>query len=191
LSCDIPRFYHAGQENTSHEKWILWLLLSALHWWQRLFVSVLVVGARRFGVGYFQFLCLASRQVSSNTATRIKDALQVYKRRHQKQMQELPNGSQRRLFHDLWERLRMADIPEDQMPPMEVPVPVPTAVRVAVAADASQPDAVGSHVPVLKSDWVDAALPPVRVDMSRDNTRESATFPVCSDTETQAKLKPC
>jgi hypothetical protein len=47
------------------------------------------------------------------TPIRIKKALTAYKRIHQRQMAQLAYGSQRRLIHELWARLRAADLPED------------------------------------------------------------------------------
>jgi hypothetical protein len=46
------------------------------------------------------------------TPVRIKKALTAYKRIHQRQMAQLAYGSQRRLIHELWARLRAADRPE-------------------------------------------------------------------------------
>jgi hypothetical protein len=46
------------------------------------------------------------------TPVRIKKALTAYKRIHQRHMAQLPYGSQRRLIHELWARLRAADQPE-------------------------------------------------------------------------------
>jgi hypothetical protein len=46
------------------------------------------------------------------TPLRIKKALTAYKRIHQRHMAQLPYGSQRRLIHELWARLRAADLPE-------------------------------------------------------------------------------
>ena len=46
---------------------------------------------------------------------RIKKAIAAYRRIHSRQMNQLPHGSQRRLFHEIWTRLRAADKSEAEM----------------------------------------------------------------------------
>ena len=76
-----------------------------------------------------------------NVPKRVKAALAAYKRIHPRQMSQLPYGSQRRLFHDIWERLRAADISEDEMMDRikrhkleEAPAPMPLVSKTGMSS---------------------------------------------------------
>ena len=51
----------------------------------------------------------------TNVPSQVRAALAVYKRSHALHMSKLPYGSQRNCFHQIWERIRAADVPEDEM----------------------------------------------------------------------------
>ena len=51
----------------------------------------------------------------ANVPARTRTALAAYKRFHASQMSNLPYGSQRKCFRQIWDRLRAADVPEDDM----------------------------------------------------------------------------
>ena len=132
------------------------------------------------------------------TPAPIKHALSAYKRLHTRQMQLLPYGSQRKLFHLLWDRLREADIPQDQVETLIVerevaPArPPPPASRTVMEA---KPDAISSATTTAAAaNHGDPTLPDVAppvatvMDATRENARNAA-FPVCSDAQTQAILQ--
>jgi hypothetical protein len=132
-------------------------------------------------------------QKCAHVPASIQQALQALKRIHGRQMQQLPYGSQRKLFFELWSRLRAADkappstaegeeeeeewtpepaVADDEDEPLTVSsLATPTSVPLAAAAIATTTAATATATTPL-------------FDLSR-----GAKFPVTSDEETQKILK--
>lgn len=72
---------------------------------------------------------------------RLKKALSTYKRLHQRQLALLPYGSQRRLIHTLWARMRALDIPKEEMMKRIKDNPRALAPAPMVVASSSSPSA--------------------------------------------------
>jgi hypothetical protein len=66
------------------------------------------------------------------TPYRIKKAVTAYKRIHQRQMAQLPYGSQRKLVLELWNRLRNADKTEEEMEEMLKNMPTLCATPIPI-----------------------------------------------------------
>lgn len=63
-------------------------------------------------------------QKCRHTPLSIKKAIQVYKRLHNRQMNQLPYGSQKTVIHQIWERLRTADKSEEEISDLTPVVPL-------------------------------------------------------------------
>ncbi|KAL7580065.1 hypothetical protein ACA910_005050 [Epithemia clementina (nom. ined.)] len=123
---------------------------------------------------------------------RIKKALVAYRRIHQRQMSQVPYGSQRRLFHELWTRLRAADKAEAEMEKiLSTMKPPPTAAEPdKLPYDVSSPDRVGS---VSSSTPAVAPLPPFPSEIPSSATPDvierGAEFPISSHRETVSMIQ--
>ena len=111
---------------------------------------------------------------------KIRKALAAYKRIHGRQIVRLPHGSQRRLFHALWHRLRAADISEEAMKAQmekvarEAPAPVVSSASVVV-----QP------APAVPQQVVSGGSVPDSVTSGASTDGRPPGFPTCDDQETQ------
>jgi hypothetical protein len=112
---------------------------------------------------------------------RIQTALMAYKRLHHRQMAQLPYGSQRRLFHDLWTRLRALDKDPsemtEEMEAMNIPEHVPSFLS-RQASPAGALDASGS-APVFSQSSEASAV---------GTTRVQEVLPSINDDETDSIL---
>lgn len=88
----------------------------------------------------------------------IRKALAAYKRIHSRQISRLPHGSQRRLFHAIWARLRAVDMTEEEMlervknaPPPRAPEPAPVAIVPAEQPSFAAPESIPSNANVPDS----------------------------------------
>lgn len=115
-----------------------------------------------------------------NVPIRLKKALTAYKRIHQRQMAQLPYGSQRRLFHEIWSRLRHADKTEDEMKAIIDSLPkYPTAPTLTESTQ-DQDDILQLDSPnEFRVSEID----------ERDKCRRPENFPISDDLEVQAILK--
>ena len=120
------------------------------------------------------------------TPLEIRNALTAYRRIHSRQMDQLPYGSQRRMFQILWSRLRAADMSaeelDDKLKKMPPP-PQPMMASLAASPAAQGVAAVGSLI-VAQPDAVLSS--PVDTDASLGRR---GPMPVCNDEETMQVLK--
>jgi hypothetical protein len=140
-----------------------------------------------------------------NVPVQIKKALLSYKRLHQRQMAQLPYGSQRRLFLSLFSRLRSKDKSEEEMqstiksvtPPPEATAPEAVPLWLSQAHDLAttvETNADNKNAETLRSTQSSTTLretyagepllltPAVSLSSGPD-------FPVCDESETKAILK--
>ena len=119
----------------------------------------------------------------------LRKALAAYKRIHPRQITRLVHGSQRRLFHAIWARLRAVDIPEEEMKERlknaPKPAPQPTVqpkVEVATEQTSDESEQVTpEQVPSSES---------IPDQVASGGTGERSTcFPQCDDVETVRLLK--
>lgn len=111
-----------------------------------------------------------------HTPDKVKAALSVLKKIHSRQMQQLPYGSQRKCFMDLWRRMRAADkIVEGQENP--------TAEQIAEASQEA-----GISMSSALPDSVRSTSVETTIESNRQNAR-SEGFPVSSNENTLAVLK--
>ena len=115
--------------------------------------------------------------------TRIKKALVAYKRLHQRQMATLPYGSQRRLIHELWLRLRASDVSEEEMQERikKFPVPVPSNPHLD--------NTPRNNSTVQETKPVDTTVVSASSERVEDSSFRGSNFPASSDLETLAVLK--
>ena len=117
----------------------------------------------------------------------LRKALAARKRIHPRQIKRLVHGSQRRLFHAIWARLRAVDIPEEEMKERlknaPKPAPHPTVqpkVEVEQTSDESE-QVTPEQVPSSES---------IPDQVASGGTGERSTcFPQCDDVETVRLLK--
>jgi hypothetical protein len=130
----------------------------------------------------------------------LKKALTAYKRLHSRQMAQLQYGSQRRLFHALWTRLRAADLSEVEM--MEqlkaLGASLPPSSTTSVGGDDSdsaspstpqRPTDVEIDQPTSREEDQNKAEDSSARTLPGDHSTRPASFPVCDDPETQVTLK--
>ncbi|KAL3939188.1 MAG: hypothetical protein SGBAC_006046 [Bacillariaceae sp.] len=111
-----------------------------------------------------------------HTPTKVKQALVALKKIHSKQMQQLPYGSQRKCFLELWKRMRASDkVVEGQENPTAEQMAAASA-EAGLTVSASNPDSV-------RSTSVATAI-----DTNRKNSRSDG-FPVSSNEMTLRVLK--
>ncbi|CAJ1962090.1 unnamed protein product [Cylindrotheca closterium] len=112
-----------------------------------------------------------------NTPTKIKQALAALKKIHSKQMQQLPYGSQRKCFFELWRRMRAADkiVEGQENPTVEQIAEASEEAGIAMSA-AAMPDSA-------RSTSVETAI-----ESNRKNSR-SAGFPISSNENSLRVLK--
>jgi len=111
----------------------------------------------------------------SNVPRRMKEALSAYKRTHQRQMSQLPYGSQRRVFNYIWERLRAADVPEDEMR---------KRIQILNLGDQQQ-----SSQPSTRISTSGVRRSSSKPGSKGGNGRSDPSFPVSNDLETLSILK--
>jgi len=113
----------------------------------------------------------------------IRKAVAAYKRIHPRQMAQLPHGSQRRLFHALWARLRAADLSEKEMngrPNKSPPVVMQPKLTPAFAPECK---------PNLTPDNMTSSKLPHEAEILESSNQRGNHFTVCSDEETRNLLK--
>ncbi len=122
------------------------------------------------------------------TPSEIQDALASAKKIHTRQMAQMPYGSQRKLFFELWERMRAVDLPAHEMNDDEEEEDNHNGDEewkneVESMKDEDDEESTSKRAPrpleVSSSTFMDS---------SRPNTR-GVNFPVSSDAETQSILK--
>lgn len=113
----------------------------------------------------------------------IRKAVVEYKRLHSRQMTLFPHGSQRRLFHMIWARLRAADLSSEEMNRRLKNSP----------AVVMQQKVIPTYLPYSKSDVAPENVPSNEVtngkEMLESNNHRGESFTVCKDEETCALLK--
>ena len=135
----------------------------------------------------------------------IQSALSVLKKYHARQMSQLPYGSQRRLFFEMWERLRAADLTIEQAKELQQLEEEKVRMATAAAAEAAAnnesstgsgnpsdggvattitPLVVGSSTLLTAAPADTASLPHPYGTFTR-----GANFPVSNDEETTQVLK--
>lgn len=121
----------------------------------------------------------------------IRKALAAYKKIHPRQISRLAHGSQRRLFHAIWDRLRARDVPEEEMKtrlrnaPNQAPQPAEQPKIGALTDTAIATQKKDTPQPVHSSD----SIPD---DVASDHANafgHSICHPQCDDVETVAILK--
>lgn len=121
----------------------------------------------------------------------IRKALAAYKRIHHRQISRLAHGSQRRLFHAIWDRLRARDISEEEMKDRLSNLPNQAAPP---SAQAKLEAATENSSSALKKDTPERVLSkekiPDKVTSVHGNVGgHSICHPQCDDAETLALLK--
>ena len=104
----------------------------------------------------------------------IKKAIAAYKRIHARQMAQLPYGSQRKLVHELWARLRRADKTEEEMRELLKTMPKPAPKPAFSALPSASPKVSSSRARSTVSTEAPATRP--------------ESFPVSPDPETASIL---
>ena len=119
--------------------------------------------------------------------TRIQKAILAYKRLHQRQIAQLPYGSQRRTIYDLWSRLRDADLSEEAMNQrVSQPSTSKTTIEAATQNEGmlEEKDSTHDHLGSGKDKVVESTLSQVCDLQSRPDS-----FPECNDSETLSILR--
>eukprot|EP00546_Thalassionema_frauenfeldii_P015538 CAMPEP_0178930726 /NCGR_PEP_ID=MMETSP0786-20121207/21439_1 /TAXON_ID=186022 /ORGANISM="Thalassionema frauenfeldii, Strain CCMP 1798" /LENGTH=1001 /DNA_ID=CAMNT_0020607373 /DNA_START=19 /DNA_END=3022 /DNA_ORIENTATION=+ len=113
----------------------------------------------------------------------IRKAVVEYKRLHSRQMTLFPHGSQRRLFHMIWARLRAADLSAEEMNRRLKNSP----------AVVMQQKVIPTYLPYSKSDVAPENVPSNKVTYEKEtletNNQRGESFTVCKDEETCTLLK--
>jgi len=109
----------------------------------------------------------AHLQKCSHVPAKIRRALQAYKRIHQRQMAQLPYGSQRVVMMDLWDRLRQADKSEEEMKKIieELPDPPQAQVPSAVLPTSSGRSMATFEAPEARPDTFPSSSDPVVIEV--------------------------
>jgi hypothetical protein len=121
----------------------------------------------------------------------IRKALAAYKKIHPRQISRLAHGSQRRLFHAIWDRLRARDVSEEEIktrlmnapnpaprPPVQLTLEAPTDMAI-VSIQKDTPQEVHSR----------ESIPDEVASVHANAVGHSICHPQCDDVETVAILK--